>query len=54
MDSNSQAVDAVPFMFRFFETVQVPKISPECSMATQYTTSSGGRETEYDDDPDPE
>ncbi|EFK96468.1 hypothetical protein LDC_1498 [sediment metagenome] len=52
MKTNSSLLETIPFLFRSFEKVQMPPLmSGSTGGPTQYTTSSGGRETEYDDDP---
>lgn len=43
--------EETPFLMTMFEVVTIDKRKLGEINATQYTTSSGGRETEYDDDP---
>ena len=55
MKKDSVSLETVPFLFGSFEKVEIPQTSSMCTGGpTQYTTSSGGRETEYDEDPDPD
>ena len=55
MKTDFTSLETVPLLFRSFEKVEISQAPSMCTGGpTQYTTSSGGRETEYDDDPDPD
>jgi len=40
----------IPFLFGFFERVEIVKDSAKANV-TEYSTSSGSRESGYDEDP---
>jgi len=48
---NLEATKELPFMLAFYEEVDLQNPSYCAAGGTSYSTNSGGRETEYDEDP---